>query len=64
MAHQRGQGHAQQLKLLPSELQMSCAERIVSLYLDRTSHHQPQSQQCIYLVDTFRVCAIKQSLSQ
>jgi trans-aconitate methyltransferase len=50
---------AQQLKLLPPDLQISCAERIVSLYLDRTSNHQPHNQQCIYIVDTFKVCAIK-----
>lgn len=50
---------AQQLKLLPQSLQESCAERIVNLYLEKTSTHQPQPPQCIYQVDTFKVWGFK-----
>ena len=50
---------AQQLKILPSDLQVSSAKRIAELYLEATSHRQPLNQQCIYQVDAFMLMAIK-----
>ncbi len=50
---------AQQLKILPPDLQLSCAKRIAELYLKATSHRQPLNQQCIYQVDAFMLMAIK-----
>lgn len=50
---------AQQLKLLPNELQKSCAARIANLYLEATSEQQPSNSQCIYQVDAFMLMAVK-----
>ncbi len=50
---------AQQLKVLPPDLQLSCAKRIAELYLKSTSDRQPSNHQCIYQVDAFMLMAIK-----
>lgn len=39
-----------ELKLLPPDLQLSCAKRIVELYLQATAHFQPKGPQCIYRI--------------
>ena len=49
----------QQLKLLPEELQSSCAHRIASLYLESTNHWQPKGNECIYRVDALMLFGIK-----
>lgn len=50
---------AQQLKLLPLELQRSCAARIAELYLNASSEKQPLNGRCIYQVDSFMLMAVK-----
>lgn len=48
-----------ELKLLPSDLQLRCAQRIAQLYLQATAHFQPKGPQCIYRSDAFMVIAEK-----
>lgn len=50
---------AQQLKLLPVELQESCAMRIANLYLQATLDFQPKDGRCMYQFDPFMVMATK-----
>lgn len=53
---------AQQLKLLPQELQGGCAQRIAELYLEATFDRQPLDEQCIYQVDAFMLLLKKPKL--
>ena len=52
----------QQLKLLPKNLQESCAARIVELFLQSTSHLQIKKPQCLYPIDGFMLIAEKPHL--
>lgn len=50
---------SQQLKLLPNNLQESCAQRIVDLYLNATSQHNVLDEKCFYRVDACTIMMTK-----